>query len=66
MHVDPTILRSHEIVRLAQAQTSPREFHALAIRMAEILKTSCGSQPVELGSDGHADRFRAQADQTAM
>jgi carbonic anhydrase len=38
MPVDPTAPRANANVRLAQAPTNPREFHALAIQMAEILK----------------------------
>jgi carbonic anhydrase len=38
MPVDPRAPRSDENVRLAQAPTNPREFHALAVQMAELLK----------------------------
>jgi carbonic anhydrase len=38
MPVDPMAPRSDENVRLALAPTNPREFHALAIQMAELLK----------------------------
>jgi carbonic anhydrase len=38
MPVDPTAPRSDENVRLAPAPANPREFHALAIQMAEMLK----------------------------
>ena len=55
MPVDPTASRSDDNVRLAQAPTNPREFHALAIRMAEILKSSPNSQPAGPESDGHAN-----------
>jgi carbonic anhydrase len=38
MPVDPSAPRADENVRLAQAPANPKEFHALAIQMAEILK----------------------------
>jgi carbonic anhydrase len=37
MPVDPTAQRADENVRLAQAPTNPKEFHALAVQMAAIL-----------------------------
>jgi carbonic anhydrase len=37
MPVDPSAARADENVRLAQAPTNPKEFHALAVQMAEIL-----------------------------
>jgi carbonic anhydrase len=38
MPVDPSAPRDDENVRLAQAPANPKEFHALAMQMAEILK----------------------------
>jgi carbonic anhydrase len=38
MPVDPMAPRSDENVRLAQAPNNPKEFRALAIQMAELLK----------------------------
>ncbi|AMV40884.1 carbonic anhydrase [Planctomyces sp. SH-PL62] len=38
MPVDPTASRSDENVHLVAAPSNPREFHALAIQMAQILK----------------------------
>jgi len=40
MPVNPFAPRSDENVRLALAPSNPREFHALAVQMAEILKPS--------------------------
>jgi hypothetical protein len=37
MPVDPSAQRADENVRLAQAPTNPKDFHALAVGMAEIL-----------------------------
>jgi carbonic anhydrase len=37
MPVDPSAPRADENVRLAQAPTNPKEFHSLAVQMAEIL-----------------------------
>jgi carbonic anhydrase len=37
MPVDPTAPRADENVRLAQSPANPKEFHALAVQMAEIL-----------------------------
>jgi carbonic anhydrase len=47
MPVDPKAPRSDENVRLAQAPSSPREFQALAIQMAELLKPHRDHQPAE-------------------
>lgn len=38
MPVDPKAPRADENVRLAQAPTNPKEFHALAVQMAELLR----------------------------
>ena len=38
MPVDPTAPRSDENVHLARAPTNPKEFQALAVQMAQILK----------------------------
>ncbi len=38
MPVDPSSPRSDENVRLAHAPTNPKEFHVLAVQMAQILK----------------------------
>jgi carbonic anhydrase len=43
MPVDPLALRSDENVRLSQAPNNPKEFRALAIQMAELLKRPRGS-----------------------
>jgi carbonic anhydrase len=37
MPVDPSALRADENVRLAQAPTNPKDFHSLAVQMAELL-----------------------------
>ena len=40
MPVDPRAPRNDVNVRLAQAPSNPREFHSLAVQMAELLKQS--------------------------
>ena len=40
MPVDPNAVRADENVKLALAPSNPNEFRALAVKMAEILKTS--------------------------
>ena len=54
MPVDPTASRSDENVRLAHAPTNPKEFHALAIQMAEILRPGTDSPSAQSrdGTDG--------------
>lgn len=44
---DPYAPPTDENVRLALAPGNPREFHALALRMAEILKPSKDGSPIE-------------------
>src|SRR4051812_44104001 len=61
MPVDPTAPRSDENVHLARAPTNPKEFQALAVQMAQILKPSGnarpGPSPVE--TDGNDQGTRA-------
>ncbi|HVU86804.1 MAG TPA: carbonic anhydrase [Pirellulales bacterium] len=54
MPVDPQAPPSDENVRLAYAPTNPREFNALAIRMAEILKPGTGGGSHAVRSSGDA------------
>jgi carbonic anhydrase len=63
MPVDPTAPRSDENVRLAHAPTNPKEFHALAIQMAQILKPGCDSRPDPTcpEGDGQVDGPRASS-----
>jgi carbonic anhydrase len=67
MPVDPKALRSDENVRLAHAPTNPREFHTLAIQMAEILRPRDGVQSNQPRPDGHTNGSRpaARADRAA-
>jgi carbonic anhydrase len=52
MPVDPLAPRSDENVRLAQAPNNPKEFRALAIQMAELLKPP-GDTVSLTSADGH-------------
>jgi carbonic anhydrase len=57
MPVDPLAVRSDENVRIALAPTNPREFHTLAIQMAQILKPGVArrSSPAQSEADGDDD-----------
>jgi carbonic anhydrase len=59
MPVDPTAARADENVRLAQAPTNPKEFHTLAVQMAEILKSRPGKQVGHERSAGAKDHSKA-------
>jgi carbonic anhydrase len=63
MPVDPRAPRGDQNVRIAQAPATPREFHALAIQMAEILKTGTGPRPdlARLNAVTHVDGSAATA-----
>jgi carbonic anhydrase len=54
MPLDPHGDPARREVRLAHAPTSPDEFHALAVRMAELLRPTLEGKPVVLrtGADG--------------
>jgi carbonic anhydrase len=52
MPVDPAAPRSDENVHLAFAPTNPKEFHSLAIRMAEILRGQVAALSVPSSPDG--------------
>ena len=53
MPVDPSAQRADENVRLAQAPANPKEFHALAVQMAEILRGS-SAMPTNHAYSGRA------------
>jgi carbonic anhydrase len=57
MPVDPRAARSDDSVRLAQAPRNPREFHALAVQMAEVLRPGVEprANPAPTEGDGHDD-----------
>src|SRR5262249_197197 len=57
MPVDPRAVLSDDNVRLAPAPSNPREFHDLAIHMAEILKP--GAQPVPQPTNHDTEPARA-------
>jgi carbonic anhydrase len=61
MPVDPGAPYSPEAVNLAPAPTSPKQFHELAVRMAEILKPKVHSLATARGSVKEG-RFGAKTD----
>jgi carbonic anhydrase len=66
MPVDPAAVRADENVRLAQAPTNPKEFHALAVQMAEILK-SRDSAPTTHAKPGRpSSRHELELDRDAL
>lgn len=55
MPVNPSAPRSDENVRLAHAPTNPKEFHALAVQMAEILRPRPAPPVARPQHEGHAN-----------
>jgi carbonic anhydrase len=62
MPVDPSAQRADENVRLAQAPTNPKEFHTLAVQMAEILMQHPSAAIATTQPDRLAEGFSSMVD----